>query len=279
MGVEKGFEVLTGVIRDYNKAGKADRALIRKQNAAMNADMNKAITRAIDEGEARANLAAAKQSMLVEITNRVEDTADMIFKTVQGKHQKIADNYLSLKAYAVTAGDKLQDYTAKGKGKNLSSLGDLLNSIASTSDIKATKQEGLSASSTIPAIFSGSKIKVNNSVSKINGLVNEYVGEANSCRKRWPMGLGKYLLQKLEESMSAKGVLQVDKVSAHSGNWVFVNGHAVGLSNKLNDFEGLAVRMGHYEATLAKLTASLSGKIKKAAKKQVYAKAPEWQGN
>merc|ERR1711924_588183 len=51
------------------------------------------------------------------------------------------------------------------------------------------------------------------------------------------------------------GVLQVDKVEGHSGNWVFVNGHAVGLSNKLNDFEGLAVRMGHYEATLAKLTA------------------------
>merc|ERR1711998_83646 len=38
--VEKGFEVLTGVVRDYNK----------KQNAAMGADMQKAITRAIQEG-------------------------------------------------------------------------------------------------------------------------------------------------------------------------------------------------------------------------------------
>merc|ERR1711871_1431748 len=129
--VEKGFEVLTGVVRDYNKAGKADRELIKKQNAAMGADMQKAITRAIQEGEAKAkavaqraqeHLSNAKQSMLVEITNTVENMADKAFKTIQGSHQKIADNYLSLKAYAVTASDKLEDYVIKGKGKNLSSL-------------------------------------------------------------------------------------------------------------------------------------------------------------
>merc|ERR1712196_461622 len=136
--------------------------------------------------------------------------------------QKIADNYLSLKAYAVTASDKLEDYVIKGKGKNLSSLGDLLMNIAALSSVKPEKPEA---------------------------------------------------------SMSKKGVLQVDKVEGHSGNWVFVNGHAVGLSNKLNDFEGLAVRMAHYEATLAKLTAALTGKAKKAAPHQVFAKAPEWEGD
>merc|ERR1712046_478913 len=110
--------------------------------------------------------------------------------------------------------------------------------------------------------------------------VNEYIGEASAIRKTYTMGLGKYLLQKLEASMMDKGVLQVDKVSAHSGNFVFINGHAVGLSNKLNDFEGLAVRMGHYEATLAKLTAKLSGKVKgKHVHQMVYAKPPEWDGN
>jgi len=285
--VEKGLEVLTGVVRDYNKAGKADRALIRKQNAAMGADMQKAITRAIQEGEAKAkgvaqrareHLAAAKQSMLVEITNTVENMADKTFKTIQGNHQKIADNYLSLKAYAVTATDKLTDYVMKGKGKNLSSLGDLLTNIAAMSAVKPQKAEGISAGKSLPQIFTGGKVKVDNSVNKINGLTNEFIDVANSCRQRWPMGLGKYLLLKLEASMSAKGVLQVDKVEGHSGNWVFVNGHAVGLSNKLNDFEGLAVRMGHYEATLAKLTASLSGKVSKP-KPPVYAKPPEWTGN
>merc|ERR1712118_239513 len=195
------------------------------------------------------------------------------FKTIQGNHNTIADNYLSLKAYAVTASDKLSDYVIKGKGKNLSSLGDLLTNIASLSAVKPAKAEGISPSDSIPEIFTAGDVKVKNSVTKINGLVNEFVQVANSCRMRWPMGLGKYLLLKLEASMSKKGVLQVDKVEGHSGNWVFVNGHAVGLSNKLNDFEGLAVRMAHYEGTLVKLTAALSGKKSKPmAPHPVYAK-------
>merc|ERR1711903_263692 len=97
---------------------------------------------------------------------------------------------------------------------------------------------------------------------------------ANSCRERWPMGLGKYLLLKLEASMQKKGVLQVDKLDSKSGNFVFMNGHAVGLSNKMNDFESLAVRMPHYESNLAKLTGGLSGKGGKPAK-IVYKAPPE----
>merc|ERR1712100_235300 len=273
--VEKGLTVLTG--------------LIREQNKAMGDDMQKKIVQAVQLGEAKAkavasqarqNLDSTTQSMLVQITNTVEKYADMAFKTIQGDHQKIADNYLSLKAYAVTASDKLTQYVIKGKGKNLSSLGDLLTNIASLSHVKPQKAEGISPSDELPEIFSGGTVKVDASVSKINGLVNEFTTTANSCRQRWPMGLGKYLLLKLEASMAKKGVLQVDKVEGHSGNFVFVNGHAVGLSNKLNDFEGLAVRMGHYEATLAKLTAKLSGKAHKAMPpKMVYAKAPEWEGN
>merc|ERR1712225_37870 len=128
--------------------------------------------------------------------------------------------------------------------------------------------------------------KTNARITKLSGvvnknkLVNEYTGVINAVRARWPMCLGKYLLLKLEESMLTKGVLQVDKVSNHAGNWVFLNGRAVGLSNKLNDFESLAVRMGHYEATLAKLTASLAGKKRKPAGKKPYRVGPpEWPGN
>merc|ERR1719502_985986 len=203
--------------------------------------------------------------MLVEISERVEATADKLFATIQGNHQKLADNYVT-----------------KGKGKNLSSLGDLLTTIASNADIKTEKAEGLGfGSDKLPAIFTGDELKVQGSVSKINGLVNEYTENTNSVRGRWPMGLGKYLLSKLEESMLEKGTLQVDKVSGKSGNFVFLNGHAVGLSNKLNDFESLAVRMAAYEKTLAKLTAALSGKVKALPPKKhpVYAKAPEWQGD
>merc|ERR1712224_1166188 len=180
----------------------------------------------------------------------------------------------SLKAYAVTASDALTDYTAKGKGKNLSSLGDLLNSIALLSDVKPQRAEGLSASKTLPAPFSGSAT-VDNKVTKINGMVNEFVDVVNQVRMRWPMGLGKYLLLKLEGSMSGKGVLQVDKIDEKEGNFVFLNGHSVGLSNKLNDFEQLAVAMGSYEKTLAKLTAELSGRTTKVLHKRAMASPPE----
>merc|ERR1712167_132631 len=255
--VEAGFEVLTGVIRSHKSAGKLDRKLIREQTKSMGQDMQKAISRAIMIGEAKArrvadrargNLAREKRAMLVEISERVENAADNLFKTIQGSHKQIADNYLSLKAYAVTAGDKLKEYVIKGKGKNLSSLGDLLSTVAGLSHVKAVKAEGVGAgASKVPAIFTANNIKVDNSVNKTNGLVNEYSGVTNAVRARWPMGLGKYLLLKLEESMLGKGALQVDKVSNHAGNFVFLNGRAVGLSNKLNDFESLAVRMGHYE--------------------------------
>merc|ERR1719301_244318 len=248
--VEQGFEVLTGVIRSHKSASALDRKLIRQQNKAMGQDMQKAISRAIQIGEAKArrvadrargNLAREKRAMLVEISERVENAADNLFKTIQGSHKQIADNYLSLKAYAVTAGDKLKEYVIKGKGKNLSSLGDLLSTVAGLSHVKAVKAEGVGAgASKVPAIFTAKNIKVDNSVNKINGLVNEYSGVTNAVRARWP----------------------------------------VGLSNKLNDFESLAVCMGHYEATLAKLTASLAGKKHKPAGKKPYSvPAPEWPGN
>merc|ERR1719420_84177 len=203
--VEAGFEVLTGVIRSHKSAGKLDRKLIRQQTKSMGQDMQKAISRAIMIGEAKArrvadrargNLAREKRAMLVEISERVEN----------------ADDNLSLKAYAVTAGDKLKEYVIKGKGKNLSSLGDLLSTVAGLSHVKAVKAEGVGAgASKVPAIFTAKNIKVDNSVNKINGLVNEYSGVTNAVRARWPMGLGKYLLLKLEESMLGKGALQVDK--------------------------------------------------------------------
>merc|ERR1711907_84058 len=273
--VEAGFEVLTGVIRSHRTAAALDRKLIRQQTKSMGQDMQKSIARAIMIGEAKArrvadrargNLARAKRAMLIEISERVETAADNLFKTIQGSHQKIADNYLSLKAYAVTAGGKLKDYVVKGKG--LSSLGDLLSTVSGLSAVQAVKAEGVGmGASTIPTIFTSKKIKVSNSVTKINGLVNEYTGVINAVRARWPMGLGKYLLLKLEESMLGKGVLQVDKVSNHAGNWVFLNGRAVGLSNKLN----------HFEATLAKLTAALAGKKRKPAGKKPYRVGPpEW---
>merc|ERR1711990_1154619 len=130
--------------------------------------------------------------------------------------------------------------------------------------------------SSIPKIFSGGEVKVSNAVAAINGLVNEYTESCGQVRARWPMGLGKYLMDKLEISMLDKGVLQVDKVEGKSGNFVYMNGRSVGLSNKLSDFASLASRMTTYESVLAKLTSKITAPKKPA---KFYAKGPEWEGN
>merc|ERR1711959_171513 len=186
--------------------------------------------------------------------------ADDVFKLLNGKRQKIADN------------------STAGKGRGLSSIGDLLQTVAAISAVKAPKAEGAGmGASELRTIFSGKEIKVPNAVAKINGLVNEFTTSAKQVRERWPMGLGKYLLDKLEESMMGKGVLQVDKVEGKPGNFVFLNGHSVGLSNKLSDFSALAARMTTYESVLAKLTSKLTVGPKTEA--TVSAKPPEWEGN
>merc|ERR1711881_747457 len=283
---EREMARLTGVVHSEAKAAAADRQLIKDQTKAMEADLNKALNRAISIGEAKAkaveqriaeHLKNTKRFLQVELNESVERAADNVFKIMEGKRQKIADNYLSLKAYAVSAADKVDDYVQKGNGRALSSVGDLLQTIGSLGPVKAKPAEGLGmGGDVLPEIFSGKEIKVSNAVAAINGLVNEYMKECAQVRNRWPMGLGKYLLDKLEESMSGKGVLQVDKVEGKAGNFVYINGRSVGLSNKLNDFASLAARMTTYESVLAKLTAHITApKIHS----KFEAKPPEWEGN
>merc|ERR1712057_59549 len=283
---QRDLQRVTGVVHNIAKAAAADRKLIKDQTAALEADLNKSIVRAIAIGEARAkaveqrineNLKKTKRYLQTELSEGIDCAADNVFKIVNGKRQKVADNYLSLKAYAVASADLVVDYRRKGKnGRNLSSVGDLLQTVASLGAVKPPKAEGLGmGGKTIPSIFTGKNIKVGGQVAAINGLVNEYSTSCAQVRARWPMGLGKYLLDKLEQSMLAKGVLQVDKVPGKAGNFVYMNGRSVGLSNKLNDFAKLAARMSIYESVLAKLTAKLSVPHKPA---KFYAKAPEWQG-
>merc|ERR1711939_1073307 len=282
---ERGLEKATGVVMDWKTSASKDREAIRDLRDSMVADLNKNIVRAIQLGEAKAkavqerameNIANEKKALLTTISSSVENMADNIFKAVQEDRHKIADNFLSLKAYATTAADKIADYLAKGKGRTLASIGDLLQTVA-VEDAKVAPAEGEGfGSPTLPLLFSGKNVKVDNSVSKINGLVNEYIATMGQVKARWPMGLGKYLLSKLEIAMQKTGALEVDKIAEKAGNYVFINAHAVGLSSKLSDFEGLAVAMTSYEKTLASLTGTLT--TKKTAG-QVEVKPPEWQGN
>merc|ERR1711966_646019 len=244
MGYEAGLRRLTGVVHSWKKSAGKDRALMREQTEAMNRDLVSKIARAVQIGEARAkavedraseNIKVAARGLQTLASERIEAMANKVFSLVQGNRQKIADNYLSLKAYSATAADKISDYVAKGKGRGLGSIGDLLKTVGSRAHVKVGKDEGVGAGAgKIPLIFSSKHVKVANPVNKINWLVDED---------------GKYLLSKVEGNMQKSGILEVDRIGGKAGNWVFVNAHSVGLSSKLSDFEGLSVRMTHYQKT------------------------------
>merc|ERR1712057_18300 len=104
---EEGITKLTGVVHDVSKANAADRQLIRDQTKAMQADLQKALDRAISIGEAKAK--ATEQRIAAHLKNTHRELQETL---IQGNRQKIADNYLSLKAYAVSAADKITDYRA-----------------------------------------------------------------------------------------------------------------------------------------------------------------------
>jgi len=286
---EKGMARVTEQTMDWKKASAAGRKNIRATRAVMVNDLENKIARAITIGEARqkralevsmANIASEKKALLSTIGEAVENMADNVFATINSNRKKIADNYLSLKAYAATAEDQVTDYLAKGKGRNLSSLGDLLKEVGNYKSVKSKAAKGLGfGGKTIELPFSGKKVPADASVSKVNGLVNEYLQIMTDVKNRHPLGLGKYLISKLEVAMQATGALEVDKISDKAGNFVFINAHAVGLSSKLSDFESLAVRMTHYEKTLSTMTAKLPTTKLAGHKSLVRVSPPQWQGD
>merc|ERR1712196_536458 len=96
------------------------------------------------------------------------------------------------------------------------------------------------------------------------------------CRERWPYGLGRYLLEKLAESMTKDGVLTVGKKEGASGQFVYMSGKSVGLSNKLDSFAAIGARVHHYQDALAKLSAKLPTK---KVVEPLAVPPPEWEGN
>merc|ERR1712031_86612 len=188
---------------------------------------------------------------------------------------KIADNYLALKAYCGATAASIIDYTTKNSGRGLSSVGDFLTTVASISNVRTKAFEGPGAGGkTVLPLFGGLKIKVSASWSKTNGLVNEYTKAMTMVRQRWPLGLGHYLLGKVQSSMQKNGLLTVGKVTGKSGQMVFVNGHAIGLSNHLTDFDKLACKAKAYQAYLHALTSKLPTKSKNKMKKAYYVSPP-----
>merc|ERR1711959_689783 len=284
---ERGLKRVTGLSRSWKKSSKKDLVLLKEQTDAMNRDLSGKLAKAITMGSAKAkkaeatalaNMKKSKKALSTFAASTIERMANGVFKTIQGGRHKVADNYLSLKAYAATGKDAITDYMKKSKRSGLSSIGDLLVTVGRLSDVKVKKSEGVGAGAkTLPAIFGAKKMKMKNAVSSINFLVNEYTRTLTQVQQRWPMGLGKYLLAKVESNMQKAGILEVDRLPGKSKNFVFVNAQQVGLSSKLSDFAGLAVKMTAYQATLTGMASKVAKKAK--ASKQVFMKPPEWQGN
>jgi hypothetical protein len=289
---QKHLSKVTGVATQWQKSSARERALMKANIKSINIDTNRAISRSVQLGEARARriqsshnaaISKMKRGVMAVMCAKIEAAANRVFKTVQGKRHKIADNYLSLKAYAVTAKGKIKDYVSnKGKGRGLNSIGDLLTTVGALSRVKISKAQGLGeGAKKLPMPFGGKALKTKATLSKVNFLANEYVGVMRQVRERWPYGIGKYLLDKVDGTMQGSGILQVDKVTGKAGNFVFINGRSVGLSSKLSDFMSLGAKMGRYQVVLSKLTQNVGHKVKGPGYpgKMVYAKAPEWQGN
>merc|ERR1712072_1334225 len=70
----RDITALTGVVHNIAKAAAADRKLIKDQTKAMEADLNKAVTRAIQIGEARAKAVEQRINENLKKTNRYLQT-------------------------------------------------------------------------------------------------------------------------------------------------------------------------------------------------------------
>jgi len=283
---EEGMATITKVQFDWEKSSSEDRVELRKEAKAMGDDLNKAIVKAIQIGEARAkevlessmsNINAAQRALQLEIGEQVERMADTVLKTVNQDRGTIANNYLSVKGYAGAAADTIMDYIQKGNGKGISSIGDFLQVVAIKSAVKTKPAQGLSAGSgVIESPFDGKLIKEVTEISKVNGLVDEYSKIFSEVNGRYPFGIGRYLLAKLSDSMAKGGILKVGEKSGSSGQYVHVDGKALGLSHKMGEFSDIGCRLHHYQSFLTKLSAKLP---KTMVITPITVAPPEWQGN
>merc|ERR1711964_25994 len=220
--VMRSISRMTGVTLRATRHNKLEIARIRAQQVMLNKDMQKAIVRSVQIGEAKAkattqrlskDLKATQKAALSGISKTVERAADRLFLTMSQNRAKIADNYLSAKTYAATAKIMIRAYVAKGQGGALSSIGDFLVTVAQMSTVKTAAATGVGAGlGKMLSPFTGKWQKVKNGVSRVNGIVNEYTGILTQVKRRWPMGMGRYLMARLEESMQRKGIMLTNSI-------------------------------------------------------------------
>jgi len=290
----KSLGRITGTVVKYAKASKAARARLRTNMRVMRNDMNRKIVRAIQLGQIRMKAVARAAAKALKKTtstvrghlqSKIQKMSDNVFNLIQGNQQKLADNYLSAKAYCVAAKWKFRAYNKKSRQNPLVSIGDWCNTVAALSNVKISKSPGIGMGlKTIPTLFSGKKIKVvKGAVSKINGLVAEYMRTIKQVTARWGLGIGKYLIKKIAASYAFEGgpPSGIERQELGQEGYRRVPQWAQDWTQQSPEhFRALAVNMKTFSATLSELTKRLSKiAVKSAAAKPVEVKPPEWNGN
>lgn len=284
---KRGLRRVTAVTQSWKRSSARDRKLLRSQAKAMQQNLHRSLLSAVAIGTARAkraeeranrNMNAVKKAMRGEMSTRIEKMANQVFKASSKERQHIANNYLALKAYCASGSSKILTYTTANSGRGMSSVGDALATIASFSGSRTKGSRGIAGGlKSIMPLFGGKKIKGDSAISRYNGLVDEYTRIMTFVRRRWPYGLGRYLLSKLEQSMQKTGALKYTKLAGKNGQHVIVNARAIGLSNRMHDFDKLAVSTQKFQASLKKLAAKLPKSLKTSSVQ--YAPPVWWKGN
>merc|ERR1711964_196010 len=258
----------------------------------MSADLNRKIVRAISLGQARAKALEArlssktkfvKRSIQVQLTERTERMAEQVYKAVKENRPRMADNYLSVKAYAAAARDDIMQVTDAGKKSSaihrLSSIGDFLNTVAAMAAVPPKAARGIGQGQHhVTPLYGTTHIKCKGAFSKLNGVINGYAQIVTQVRQRWPSGLGKYLLDQVQVAMPKHGILQVGKLTGKRGTHVYINAMQVGLTNKVHIFYKISTTMRLYKTALAALSSQMTIGSKLKTKKGIFVPPPVWNG-
>jgi hypothetical protein len=272
--------------RGVSGASQIPRAWSTKR--ALMADMQSAVTLALQVGEAQAKAKAERSPQrgnpLLEIRQqavsmRVERRAEEWWRKMEATRRVVARNYLQLKAY-VSVAHKMAFALMSKSDVGLMSLGDLMMALHQRvkAHPKAAVGMGMGSKKLAP-LLSGSHTVLRDTVGNINGVVNEYSIVMASLRGRWKMGIGHYVLDQLDQSMHKRGVLRVRRAlgAADLPKKVTISPQAVGLEDQLEVLKTYAVNFDTFQSALRKSAHKVSSKSKMALR--FMAPPPQWQGN
>jgi len=216
------------------------------------------------------------------VSMKVERRAHEWWSNMEGNRRVVAKNYLQLKAY-VSVAHKMAFALMSKSDVGLMSLGDLMMALQQRvkSHPKAAVGMGMGSKKGAPLLH-GSPSVLRDAVGNINGLVDEYSDVMASLRGRWRMGIGRYVLEQLDQSMHQRGVLRVRRplgatALSREMQRVTISPKAVGLEDQIAVMKTYAVKFDAFKSALVKSAHKVSTKHKLVL--HFTAPPPQWQGN